>query len=122
MRLSTHPFVVIGVDHYANRQRISERVEELALGPDSPDVAECRLRITHPVRRIDCELLWFPGSAASRLELVLQAIHPDENLPAELDEKLPGIEGVARFNAVLYWLGERAQISPRNSAFVLELL
>jgi hypothetical protein len=122
MRIEEHPFHILGITPRSSRQEISNRAEALSIRLDPAQINACRLQVTHPAKRIETEVSWFPSVRPSRIQQVVDAIRQDPNLLTDLDGKLSGVDCLGRFNALAYWLTARADVSGPAWALALHHL
>lgn len=112
MQLDEHPFQVLGINSRTCKQEIFECAEALAARSQSDKLAAFRFQVTHPIKRLDAEVSWFPGVAPARIRQIIDTINRDLSLPVKFEEKLPGIDCLCKFNALTYWLGTHDGVSP----------
>lgn len=121
MRVEDHAFAVLGVDQRSNKQEILNRAGELAFESDPQRVADCRLKVSHPARRLDVEVSWFPGIEPPAIAQLRQAFAADGDLGL-FENQLARFSGLPRFNALAYWVGAHGTIAPQNWAALLPKL
>jgi hypothetical protein len=124
MRLDEHPFHALGVNPRSTKREILERAQAAGAGTPvlSAKLAGYHLQLTHPTKRLDAEVSWFPGVSPSRTRQIIDTINRDFSLPVKFDEKLAGVDFVGRFNALGYWLGAHGDISPAKWGLALHHL
>lgn len=99
MQLDEHPFQVLGINSRTCKQEIFECAEALAARSQSDKLAAFRFQVTHPIKRLDAEVSWFPGVAPARIRQIIDTINRDLSLPVKFEEKLPGIDCLCKFGS-----------------------
>lgn len=110
MRIEEHAFYVLGITARSSKREILGRVEALSIQIDPDTVSACRIQVTHPAKRLDAELSWFPGLAPARIRNIVTSIRNDSNLPATLGERFSGVDCLGAFNAIAYWLSAHDEV------------
>jgi hypothetical protein len=115
MRIEEHPFYVLGITARSTKREILERAETLGTEAALQDtINACRIRVTHPAKRLDAELSWFPGVAPSRICNIIASILSDSNPPYKLGERFPGVDCLGTLNAIAYWLSAHDEVSSEH--------
>ncbi len=104
MQLEEHPFEILGITPRSSKREISKRVEALSTHSDPERVSACRSLVTHPAKRLDAEVSWFPGISPAKTRQIIDATRQDPDLPMSFEEKLSGVDCLGRFNALAFWL------------------
>jgi len=112
MRSGEHPFHVLGITAQSSRREILERVEALSIDLDPEKVSDYGRQVTHPVKRLDVEVSWFPGLAPSGIRRLIDIVTQDSMPPVECEEKLWGVDCLWTFNALADWLAEHEDAGP----------
>lgn len=110
MTIQDHPFQVLGITARSTKRDVLER-SDLAASADPDRITASRLQVTHPTRRIDAEVSWFPGLSPARIRQLLGDLQGGCNLSLAVEEKLGGLDPLAKINALAYWLVEHRATS-----------
>jgi hypothetical protein len=121
MRIQDHPFQLLGITARTGKREILDRAE-LAISADPETVSSSRLQVTHPIKRIEAEVSWFPGISPVRVRQLLDELQHDASLPLSFEEKLGGVDELGRFNALAYWLLECNSLTGPTWALALHHL
>jgi hypothetical protein len=109
MRIDDHPFKILGITPRSNKQEILGHANNQA---DPDTISASRFQLTHPTRRLDAEVSWFPGVAPSRTAKLIEAILSSPDLPLRPEATLLGLECLCRFNVLAYWLTAHERSTP----------
>lgn len=109
MRVDDHPFQILGITSRSNKQEILGHVNSQT---DPDKITASRFQLTHPAKRLDAEVSWFPGIAASRTAKLIEAILSSPDLPLRPEATLAGLDCLCRFNVLAYWLNAHERLSP----------
>jgi hypothetical protein len=111
MRVEEHPFHVLGITARSGKREILERAEVLSIQSDPERISACRLQVTHPVKRLDAEVSWFPGLAPSKIRRIIDVVGQDSKLLLGLETRLFGVDCLWGFNALAYGLAAHSHVS-----------
>src|SRR5262245_30172016 len=110
MRIDEHPFRVLGIGTRTKKAEILDRAQSLLLTADPERIQTSSATVTHPAKRIDAEVSWFPGMRPAQLTMVLSAIEQYEDLPANAEEIFRGLDALTYFNLVYFWTIQRSAL------------
>jgi hypothetical protein len=105
MRIEEHPFYVLGITPRSSLREIIEHAEELNVRGDPEKINECRVRVTHPAKRIDAEVSWFPGLAPSRIRQVIAILEAGSKPVSKFEGELHG-DCLWAFNTLAFSLAK----------------
>jgi hypothetical protein len=111
MRIEEHPFHVLGITARSSRREILERAEALSAKAGSEGIGACRVQVTHPAKRLDAEVSWFPGISPAKLCRLIGAIVEESTQPEALEEQFYGVDSVGKFNALGYYVAARKSVN-----------
>lgn len=122
MRLDDHPFRILDIGTRTKKAVILGRVQSLLLTEDSERIQTLAATVTHPAKRIDAEVSWFPGVNPAQLTQLLSAIDKDKHLPAHVEQAFRGLNALSYFNLVYFWTTGRSDLKRRDWIVALQNL
>src|SRR5262249_44110539 len=110
MRFDEHPFRVLDIGTRTKKAEILDRAQALLLTEDPERIQGSAAIVTHPAKRIDAEVSWFPGMPPAQMAQVLSSIERDEDLPRNLNRLFAGLDTLTCFNVIYFWIVRRAAL------------
>lgn len=113
MNILHNPFYILGATPRDSRNKIMELAQEKSLSLDSSIIAEARLALTTPRKRIAAEIGWFPGVSNKKAADIIKFLNS-----AVLDfDVIANLPALASFNVIISILGT----IPKGSLSVKEV-
>src|SRR5205809_1131593 len=114
-----HPFRVLGVGTRSKKSDIIERTQSLVLTGDADRVQSAIAVVTHPSKRIDAEVSWFPGMRPAQLTELLLAVDGYEDL-ANVEHTFGDLDPLTYLNLLYYWTIRHTALNHQTWVIVLQ--